>query len=246
MSELLVPNPFLQAEFVERFARRRSATDSINMLVDEPAIGELLPSVVGKRVLDVGCGLGHMAWALAESGAKSVLAIDPSPAMVERAVRERAHSRVTYQVGFAEDLAAPDEFDIVVSSMVMHFVPDMCRLAGTVHRLLVHRGVFVFSQRHPLRTCNPNNASDGEEPSWVVSHYFDESPREYRWLDASVRLYHRTIQTVLNNLWNAGFSLDSLREPTPSPSTRPVRSSRVIEAENVPVELVCRCRKTIG
>lgn len=55
-----------------------------NAYLEKPATLSLLPDLVGKWVLDVGCGPGSKAHWLVEHGAK-VTAIDASPKMVEYA-----------------------------------------------------------------------------------------------------------------------------------------------------------------
>jgi SAM-dependent methyltransferase len=81
----------------------------------------------GARVLEVGCGPGHLSIRLAESHALDVTGLDLDPAMVERAQKnaERAtrdaQSLPTFIVGDAASLPFPDgSFDVVVSTMSMH------------------------------------------------------------------------------------------------------------------------------
>src|SRR5207244_8470319 len=64
---------------------------------EQPLFLALLPEVAGRRVLDVGCGAGQLAFHLAEAGAAEVVAVDVSERMLALARAERAHPRVTYQ-----------------------------------------------------------------------------------------------------------------------------------------------------
>jgi 2-polyprenyl-3-methyl-5-hydroxy-6-metoxy-1,4-benzoquinol methylase len=75
---------------------RHAADGAYNALYDRPAVLRLLGDVRGLRVLDVGCGPGFYAEALADRGA-SVTAFDASPDLVRRAqlrVGSRADVRV--------------------------------------------------------------------------------------------------------------------------------------------------------
>ena len=88
----------------------------------------------GQRVLDVGCGTGYFARLLAEGVGREglVVGIDPSPAMITYASRQTGRaSNCQFQVGKAEALEFPAEhFDVVVSSLVMHHLPEDLRVAA--------------------------------------------------------------------------------------------------------------------
>lgn len=86
----------------------------------------------GDRVLDVGAGPGYFARILAEAVGPggSVVGIDAAPEMTGYANRKAAHlSNCRFQPGTAESLAFPDAaFDVVVSCLVLHHLPEQARL----------------------------------------------------------------------------------------------------------------------
>ena len=96
------------------------------------------------RWLDVGCGTGALsAQIAADADPASVDGIDPSPAFVEEAARRLPDPGFSFAVGDALDLPKADRaYDLVVSGLVLTFIPDipkglqeMCRVAkagGTV------------------------------------------------------------------------------------------------------------------
>src|SRR5438309_10786377 len=93
----------------------------------------LLPEVGGRRVLDLGCGAGQLARYLATTGAAEVVGVDVSERMLALARAEWAHPRVTYSRGALETVAFPPaRFDLVRSSLGLHYVPA-CR--GLVLRI---------------------------------------------------------------------------------------------------------------
>jgi len=80
----------------------------------------MLPDVTGATVIDLGCGAGALARALAEAGAAHVLAVDSSRRMLARAA---PHPRVRYLRADLERLTLrPRTADRVVSSLALHYV----------------------------------------------------------------------------------------------------------------------------
>ena len=105
----------------------------------------------GDRVLDIGCGPGFFARMLAETvgPAGSVVGIDAAPEMIEYARRKARHlSNSRFEPGAAESLAFPDaSFDVVVSSLMMHHLPDEIRLQAVreMRRVLRPGGTLLLS-----------------------------------------------------------------------------------------------------
>jgi ubiquinone/menaquinone biosynthesis C-methylase UbiE len=80
-----------------------------------------------ERVLDLGCGAGHTALAMAP-GAAHVTAVDVTPSMVATATRltaERGVKNLSIRVADVVDLPFPDaQFDIVTSRVAAHHFAD--------------------------------------------------------------------------------------------------------------------------
>lgn len=96
------------------------------------------------RVLDVGCGPGHLSCALAGRYGFDVTGVDLDPAMIARAranadaVRAQgAAPQPTFLVGDAASLPLPDaSFDVVVSTLAMHHWADPARGLAEIGRVL--------------------------------------------------------------------------------------------------------------
>jgi len=113
-------------------------------------------ALAGRRVLDVGCGGGLLAEALARAGAR-VTAIDLAPAMIEVARLHAAESAlaVDYRLIAAEEVAAaePAAFDVVTCMEMLEHVPDPAAMTATLARLLRPGGaLFVSTINRNLRS----------------------------------------------------------------------------------------------
>ena len=91
----------------------------------------------GERVLDVGCGTGHLANAIAAASSPAqVQAFDLSPIYVADAQRRNRDPRVNFSIGDACAIDFPDRsFDRVLSLLVLHFVPQPQRAIAEMWRV---------------------------------------------------------------------------------------------------------------
>jgi SAM-dependent methyltransferase len=181
----------------------------------------LLGEVAGRRVLDLGCGAGQLAHHLAGSGAAEVVGVDVSERMLAVARADWAHPRVTYTLGAVETLAFPPaRFDLVVSSLMLHYVEDYAGFVARVARWLAPGGVFVYSIEHPIFTARlPGDGwvldAAGERARWGLDRYAEEGVRDETWFVSGVRKVHRTLATLINGLVDAGLTVERVVEPVP-------------------------------
>jgi 2-polyprenyl-6-hydroxyphenyl methylase/3-demethylubiquinone-9 3-methyltransferase len=112
--------------------------------------------LAGARVLDVGCGGGLLAEALARAGGK-VTAIDLAPGMIEVARLHAAEQglAIDYRVASAEELAAsePAGFDVVTCMEMLEHVPEPARMTATLAGLARPGGaVFISTLNRNLKS----------------------------------------------------------------------------------------------
>ncbi|MGX9934423.1 class I SAM-dependent methyltransferase [Advenella kashmirensis] len=185
-----------------------------------PAIRALLPDPTGKRVVDLGCGFGWAARWFRQHGASSVLGLDLSRNMIQRARAETADSAIEYRIADLDTLAlAQADFDIAYSALTFHYVQDFGRLVREVHKCLQPGGHLVFSIEHPIFMAASHAYWISDEQgrkTWPVNGYAREGERRTDWFAAGVLKYHRTIGTTLNALIAAGFCIQAVQEFAPT------------------------------
>jgi 2-polyprenyl-6-hydroxyphenyl methylase/3-demethylubiquinone-9 3-methyltransferase len=107
-----------------------------------------LAGLGGKRVLDVGCGGGILAEAMATRGAR-VLGIDLADKPLKVAMLHKLESGVAldYEAISAEDLAArePASFDVVTCMEMLEHVPDPAATVRACAALVKPGGQVFFS-----------------------------------------------------------------------------------------------------
>jgi trans-aconitate methyltransferase len=104
------------------------------------ALVDLLAPKAGERILDVGCGTGHLTAKLAESGAR-VIGIDNSAEMI--AIGRRNFPQLCLESGDVRSLTFQREFDAVFSNAALHWVLEADRAAQSIARALKPGGRFV-------------------------------------------------------------------------------------------------------
>jgi ubiquinone/menaquinone biosynthesis C-methylase UbiE len=131
-----------------RWAHSYDRWTKIMTLGQAPAIrrktADLAGIKAGDKVLDVGCGTGDLTIvAKGRAGsAGEVVGIDASPEMVA-AARQKVAGRkidIQFQLGLIEALPFPDRsFDVVLSSLMMHHLPEDLKERGLVEIFRVLR-----------------------------------------------------------------------------------------------------------
>jgi SAM-dependent methyltransferase len=192
------------------------------------------------RVLDLGCGTGRLALALAASG-HIVTGLDPACASLTRAQSKPGADRVTWVQGTARS-APSATFDVALmtSHVAQCFLTDdeWATTLAELRRALVGGGRLAFDARDPRARAwerwTPEDSRrqvhlpDGQVVSiWTdvnavengtvsfTRHYSFSSGEE---LQSSSRLRFRTEQLLRESLAQAGFTVENvyggwLREP---------------------------------
>jgi SAM-dependent methyltransferase len=206
--------------FFTGYAQLRRSRDGLDGAPEWPSLRALLPDMRDKRVVDLGCGYGWFArWASGE-GAASVLALDVSGRMLERAREINTALGIQYNQADLDALVLPEaSFDLAYSSLAFHYIADVERAFATIRGALVPGGRLVFSTEHPIFMA-PSAPDWTETPEgrriWPLDGYGREGERRTDWLADGVVKYHRTLGTTMNALIAAGFTIAHVEDWLPS------------------------------
>lgn len=212
----MAQNIYDDPAFFEGYSQFPRSREGLAAAGEWPSLRAMLPPLAGLDVLDLGCGLGyHCRWAV-EAGAKSVTGVDLSERMLAEAASRSPGLPIRYVRADLETYApAKGAYDLVFSSLAVHYLADFGAFVGRVRDGLKPGGHFVFSMEHPVFAARskPDLIRDANgHLLGVVDDYLREGERVTNWIADGVVKYHRLISTTINALQRGGLRLDLVDE----------------------------------
>jgi SAM-dependent methyltransferase len=193
--------------FAETFAAEASIS-AYNAFYDFTTVLPLLGPVRGRRVLDAGCGPGLYLSELVARGAQAT-GFDQSGDMV-RLARERLGMGVRVRQHDLDDPLdwLPDAaFDIVLATLVIHYVHNRMAALREFHRVLLPEGRLILSTSHPTADWLADGGS-----------YFDAHLVEESWTcGMKHRFWRQPLQAWIEEFTASGFVVEHLVEHRPAP-----------------------------
>ena len=223
-------NIYDNPDFLAGYATLDRQVRGLDGAPEWPALRAMVPDLVGQRVVDLGCGFGWFSRWAQENGAASVLGIDVSTQMLERARAATTASTVEYRCADVDELElGENSCDLVFSSLALHYVRDLDRLLAMAAQAVEREGSLVFSVEHPIYSAPTTQAfetSDNGDCIWPLDNYLVEGERVTTWFVDDVRKEHRTLATYVNAVIEAGFRLDRIEEWGPTAEEVAARPER--------------------
>lgn len=242
-------NVYDDPRFFAGYAALRRSESGLNAALEQPALHRLLPSLRDLTVLDLGTGFGNFARYAREHGARRVVGVDVSSRMLAEARRLTSDPAIEY-VEAPIETYAPERsaFDLVTSSLALHYIADYAAVVARVRDALVPGGRLVFSVEHPMVTARAEQEwlrdASGRKDVWPVDGYATEGARHTRWFRDDVIKYHRTVATYVNTVLDHGFALLTLDEPVPAADAVAARPELESERRRPPFLLLAAERRT--
>lgn len=229
-------------------------------LLTGPASERLLGIRPGEWVLEIACGNGVFSRRMAQLGAH-VVATDFSEALIEaaRARSSEFADRLEYRLVDAtvEDqllLLGERRFDAAACSMGLMDMASIEPLMSALNRLLKPGGRFVFSVTHPcFNTTGTKMMVTEEDRDGELLTTYSINVAGYLGLGATKGIaivgqpaphlyFNRTLTTLFNSAFRAGFVMEGIEEPAFDESAVPSRPFSWVNFREIPPFLVARMR----
>lgn len=187
-----------------------------------PYFHECVEGYDPKRLLEVGCGTGHLAASLAKRG-RHIEALEPSPGMFSVAKEVLANSAVKLHHSTIEGFRPAARFDLVVSHLCGHVVADVDAFCRACASLVDEHGLFVFTLPHPCFWNDYKGFFPQDEYHYATEQFasvaltITKDPS--RPIDG-LPFHHRPLGRYVSALNNCGMALARLDEITPSKSVQ--------------------------
>ena len=130
-----LPNASFNQWDVELYESKHSFVS--NLAID---LLELLSPQNGEKILDLGCGTGHLTYKITTKGTR-VIGIDKTSTMIERA--NRYYPDIKFLVRDGVNLELKETFDAVFSNATLHWIKEQKKVINNIWRLLKPGGRFV-------------------------------------------------------------------------------------------------------
>ncbi len=202
----------------------------------------VLGDVVGKDILELGCGAAQWSIALARLGARPV-GIDLSERQLEHARRLMAEAGLDFPLihGSAEHVPLPDaSFDIVFCDHGAMTFADPYRTVPEAARLLRSGGLFAFSHHTPIELIAWPLDSDKVGDRLVVDYF-----GMHRLDDGETSTFQLPYGEWIRLFRANGLVVEELIEPRPADgATSSYRTDEELAwARRWPAEEIWRVRK---
>ena len=177
---------------------------------------QLIPDLVGKTALELGCGSGHsLAYLWENKNAGELWGLDFSKEQISFSrdlLEKKGIPAKLLLSSMDENPGIPENyFDLVVSIYALGWTPDLSQTFALVYSYLKPGGVFIFSWEHPAYHCLEYNTELGQ---YVFSQSYRKEGAEFHssWRGVEIVINPRKISSYLNALIQSNLVLDQLIE----------------------------------
>lgn len=249
----------LYANFAEEWTQRlRDGKNIVHDYLAKPAIYKQIGDVAGKEILCIGCGSGDECAELMALGAKKIIGIDLSPALIE--IAKKSFPDIEFHVMDMENLGFdPESFDLVVSSLTMHYVPSWIKTLVEIKKVLKKNGRAVVSTNHPIRfgaqiermpdkeifVLGYTRYTEHKKEGDIFGNYLEDRKIEDSWFRDRLKItyYNRPISSLMRDIQEAGLNIRAFVEPSPEEWVREKNESFYNIHTKIPLIMIFELEK---
>lgn len=204
------------SEVRARYFAHRDRPDNPNDSLEKPLFLELVGDLSNLDIVDLGCGDATFGQEALLQGARSYTGIEASIAMVDLARQTLANPSGTIHHQRIETWKAEaEQIDLVSSRLALTYVENLKPVFQEIYAALRPNGRMVISVEHPVITSDFGSLASGQRTTWLVDNYFKSGARVHLWLGQAVTKFHHTLEEYCEQILNAGFALERIRESCP-------------------------------
>ena len=220
--------------YAKKWAKRmRAGKNSAHTYLEKPAMEKLLPDLEDLRILCVGCGSGEECEYLKNRGAAEVVGMDVAENLLE--IASDNYPEIEFIHSDIENLDLNSaRFDLVYSSLVMHYMDDWKTVLTNIYRMLKPGGQFLFSTHHPLINSAVLIQEQGKSARLlgvsreegklkeIFGDYYTARLIEDVWFEGEfeVNYYHRSLEDIMADILASGFTIAGFYEPRATEAAR--------------------------
>jgi SAM-dependent methyltransferase len=134
------------------------------------------------------------------------------------------------------NLLLSKRFDVILSSLVLHYLADLTETFQEWARLLRPRGTLVFSAQHPIHQASLL------DPGYLCTELIEEG---WGWLGEKMRYYRRPPRDLMEPSTAVGLLIERISEPTPNEVLKAKDSKGFDLLCRLPALIFVRTRKFI-
>jgi ubiquinone/menaquinone biosynthesis C-methylase UbiE len=240
----------LAQHYLER--RKDKSRFDYNRDIEVPALIKIIGDVKNKIILDMGCGFGDHAEKISKQKFKKLIGFDISKELVKFANEQEITNSTFYVGDMSKKLKHENStFDVVYSSLAIHYIKNINKLFKEVNRVLKKNGIFCFSTGHPIfNLVNQNDEhiigfkkqSIGQRI--IYGNYFDESPKlnDLGSL-GKVKLCNFTYETLIKAGIANGFELIDYKDAKPTKISKKYDSEKYKLTNTLPTFILFKFKK---
>ena len=241
--------------------RLRDGKNIVHTYLEKPAFLKTIGDVTGKKILCVGCGSGDECMELKNAGAEHVVGVDLSPEFIK--IAKESFPTLEFHQMDMENLDFPEKsFDLVVSSLTIHYASNWEKTFGEIRKILKDDGKAVISTNHPIRFGSEIKREKEREifllgyirykdPQLfgdVIGDYLNSRRIDDVWFRNKfpVSYYHKPISEMLKEIRESKFELTNFLEPKPEPWVKEKDPSFYNIHSKIPLFIIFELKKKLN